>query len=384
MDAQASWAARWPQRVSLACLTLAAFSLFQFTARAAAYRTANFTVAAPTPQLAKEIGDAAEQSRKSLALEWLGRELPNWSKPCPIHATVAPNLGAGGATSFIFDRGEVFGWDMKVQGSRERVLDSVIPHEVMHTVFATHFRQPLPRWADEGACTTVEHHSEIRKQENMLITFLKTGQGIDFRTMFGLKEYPQNVLPLYAQGHSLARFLIDQKGKRAFLTFLGDGMEHGDWDRAIDQHYGFEHLLALQNTWLDWIKAGRPQRQPQDGVMLASAQQAPSPPAAPESRGEVAAGTSGLAHELESSKTIQEATAHANAVASSRSRTATPMDPVAVQPTGQLRSVYGENAAWRPQKRRPITPTSSTRATQASGSAAAAYDASRKHESAWR
>jgi hypothetical protein len=86
---------------------------------------------------------------------------------------------------------------MKVQGSRERVLDSVVPHEVTHTVFATHFRQPLPRWADEGACTTVEHRSEIAKQERMLIDFLKTRRGIPFNAMFDMKDYPQDVLPLY-------------------------------------------------------------------------------------------------------------------------------------------------------------------------------------------
>ena len=61
---------------------------------------------------------------------------------------------------------------MSIQGSRQRILDSVLPHEVTHTIFASHFRQPLPRWADEGACTTVEHASERAKQEKMLIEFL--------------------------------------------------------------------------------------------------------------------------------------------------------------------------------------------------------------------
>ena len=75
---------------------------------AAGYRTNNFSVAAPTPQLAKEIGDAAEHWRRELAHQWLGHELPIWSKRCPINARVAPTLGAGGATSFVFDRGEVF------------------------------------------------------------------------------------------------------------------------------------------------------------------------------------------------------------------------------------------------------------------------------------
>ena len=129
---------------------------FTGEARAAGYRTVNFIVEAPTETLARKIGDAAEQYRQTLAIEWTGRPLPRWSRPCPITAQVSPNLGAGGATSFVFDRGEVFNWTMTIQGSEERILDSVLPHEITHTIFASHFRRPLPRWADEGACTTVE------------------------------------------------------------------------------------------------------------------------------------------------------------------------------------------------------------------------------------
>ncbi|QDS99542.1 hypothetical protein [Adhaeretor mobilis] len=265
-------------RLTCAALTLviAASSVAQL--HAAAYRTANFTVAAPTPQLAKAIGDTAESCRKELAIEWLGKPLPNWPKPCPIKARVAPNLGAGGATSFVFDRGKVFGWRMDIQGSAERVLDSVVPHEVTHTIFASHFRRPLPRWADEGACTTVEHHSEIGKQERMLIEFLKTHRGIPFSDMFAMKEYPRDVLPLYAQGHSLAKYLIAQKGKRAFMAFVADGLTDEDWPRAIEDNYSYPHLLALQNSWLDWVRKGRPDivasndRTQRDVILAASEQ----------------------------------------------------------------------------------------------------------------
>jgi hypothetical protein len=234
-------------------------------ANAAGYKTTNFVVSAPTPQLAKEIGDQAEVYRRDLAIEWLGKELPTWSKPCPINAQVAPNLGAGGATSFVFDRGEVFGWKMNIQGSRERILDSVLPHEVTHTIFASYFRQPVPRWADEGACTTVEHPSEIAKQERNLIQFLKTGHGIPFSQMFAMKEYPRDVMPLYAQGHSLSEWLIQKRGRKAFLEFVGDGMQDENWPRAVREHYGFESLLALQNSWNDWVKQGRPQLSPGSG-----------------------------------------------------------------------------------------------------------------------
>jgi hypothetical protein len=232
-------------------------------ALAAGYKTKNFTVSAPTPQLAKEIGDRAEACRRDLAIHWLGQELPPWAKPCPIHAKVAPKMGAGGATSFVFDRGEVFGWKMNIQGSRERILDSVVPHEVTHTIFASYFRRPLPRWADEGACTTVEHRSEIAKQERMLVDFLKTGRGIAFSEMFAMKDYPSDVMPLYSQGHSLAQWLIESRGRKAFLEFLADGMQDENWPRAVEQHYGFDGLYTMQTAWLDWVKQGRPQLTPE-------------------------------------------------------------------------------------------------------------------------
>src|SRR3954468_2051394 len=264
MEARFTWAV--PASAFLVCLCLS--PLGSVAEAAAGYKTTNFVVSAPSPQLAKEIGDQAEVYRKQLAIEWLGKELPTWSKPCPINAQVQPNLGAGGATSFVFDRGEVFNWDMKIQGTEERLLDSVLPHEVTHTIFASHFRRPLPRWADEGACTTVEHASERNKQQTMLINFLRTGHGIAFDQMFAMKEYPPDVLPLYSQGYSLARYLIDQGGRATFMQFLSDGMKDDDWSTALNKHYNVANLKALQNEWLAWVKDGSPER----GVMLASAE----------------------------------------------------------------------------------------------------------------
>lgn len=227
----------------------------------AQFRTPNFVVDAPTPELARQVGRSAEKFRKELAIQWLGKAMPKWSRPCPIKARVAPNLGAGGVTSFLFDRGEVYGWRMNIQGPQDRLLDSVLPHEVTHTIFASHFRQPLPRWADEGACTTVEHESERAKQQQLLIQFLKTGRGIAFTQMFALKEYPSDVMPLYSQGFSLASFLIDQGGRKKFLSFLGEGLQDERWPEATQRFYGYPSLAALQHSWLDWVKQGSPRKE---------------------------------------------------------------------------------------------------------------------------
>ncbi len=53
--------------------------------------------------------------------------------------------------------------------------------------------------------------------------FLQTGRGIPFSQMFVMKEYPRDILPLYAQGHSLSSLLIAKGGKRKFLDYIGEG-----------------------------------------------------------------------------------------------------------------------------------------------------------------
>ena len=253
----------------------------------AAYRTTNFVVSAPTPELAKAIGNAAEVYREDLSQEWLGHELPDWTQPCPIKADVSPHKGAGGATSFMFERGRPFGWRMNIQGPRERILDSVLPHEVTHTIFATHFGRPLPRWADEGACTTVEHSSERGKQQQMLVRFLTSrpySRGIPFNRMFAMREYPPDILPLYAQGYSVARYLIGRGGKRKFVDYVDEGMRTNEWPQVTRKFYDFQSLGELQASWLTWVGSGSPDTLSPNStsdVQVATAAQLPGKQQAP-------------------------------------------------------------------------------------------------------
>jgi hypothetical protein len=227
-------------------------------AMGAKYRTANFIVETADPRLAQQFAEAAEDFRSKLALSWLGEELPKWSQPCPVKVQVGPTLGAGGATTFTFDRGEVFGWNMNIQGSAERVLDSVLPHEITHMIYASHFRRPLPRWADEGGATSVEDVSERNKQRASLDKYLRTGRGIAFSKMFAMTEYPADVLPLYAQGYSTVEYLIQQGGRRRYIMFLDDALKDNDWAAALQKHYSLQGLGDLQKTWLAWVKEGSP------------------------------------------------------------------------------------------------------------------------------
>jgi len=226
----------------------------------AEYKTKNFTVITANPNFAKAVGDAAEVYRVEMAELWLGRPLAgNWSSPCPIRInSVGPNVGAGGATSFAFNEGQVFGWTMTIQGSEQRILDSVLPHEISHMVFASYFRRPLPRWADEGAATTIEHESERVRQIRLLNQVILTSKHLPLEQLLKIKEYPrdmQDVLTLYAEGYSLSKFLIDTRDPQTFLIFLQDAYEDG-WEKAFLQVYGFTSLKEVEQTWKEWINNG--------------------------------------------------------------------------------------------------------------------------------
>jgi hypothetical protein len=228
----------------------------------ARFQSANFIVETSDQKLAAQIAQAAEKYRNDMAILWIGQAMPNWSQPCMMTVHVGPHLGAGGATTFVFDHGEVFGWRMTIQGSAERIFDSVLPHEITHMVFASYFRHPLPRWADEGAATSVEYVGEKQEHRTRLVQFLRSGHGIPFNQMFAMTEYPADVMPLYAQGYSLTEFLIMQGGRRKFTEFLTDGMRDGQWAAAIHRQYGISDLGSLQNTWVNWVAQGFPEPKP--------------------------------------------------------------------------------------------------------------------------
>ena len=251
-----------------------------FVSTGAAYRTPNFVIETKSAELAEEFGKTAEKLRHEMAVQWRGQALPRWSQPCPVTVEVGPKLGAGGATTFVVNEGQVYGWRMTIQGSRERVLDSVLPHEITHMIFASHFRCPLPRWADEGAATSVEHDSELDKHRKMLVEFLSSRRGIAFNRMFSMTDYPHDIMPLYAQGFTLCDFLIQQGGRREFIEYLGGGLEEGQWAAATKEHYGYGSLGELQNAWVAWVGRGfpaidraidRPVENPEPKVLLAGA-----------------------------------------------------------------------------------------------------------------
>jgi len=235
--------------------------LLLLSAMGANYETANFIVNAPTADSAQQFAETAEQYRKDLAVLWLGKTLPDWSAKCPVKVHVGDHLGAGGKTSFVFENGEVFDWDMEIQGSYERILDSVLPHEITHMILASHFRKPIPRWLDEGMATTVEHKSEKASYRRMLRHFLQSNvqRCFPLNRLVAVKDYPADPMPLYAQGFSLVEFLLES-GRQfddyehcRLVRFTQSAIQDGDWQSALQEHYDIQSLGELQLNWVAWV-----------------------------------------------------------------------------------------------------------------------------------
>jgi hypothetical protein len=226
----------------------------------ASYRTPNFIVEAKDEKLAKQIGDWAEHYRKRLAVKWLGKELPKWGRRCPIKVTVTVS-GSGGATEFEFDNGRILSISMHVEGSRDRLVASVLPHEIMHVVLAHHYRKPLPRWADEGVSILAEDERERAIHERLAWEMLqKPGRVMPLRRLLGLMGYPPDVMVLYAEGYSLSRFLIEKNNRATFLAFVSDGMK-GDWDAACAKHYCYKKVEQMEAAWVKWMRVQKRKRE---------------------------------------------------------------------------------------------------------------------------
>ena len=227
-----------------------------FASLGAEQRTQNFVVRAPNNEIAQQVGQWAEYYRRAKAIEWLGHEMPPWPKPCPLTVTVTGE-GPSGETSFNFHpQGGVLDMEMKIRGPLDRLLASVLPHEITHTVFAYYFRRAVPRWADEGGSVLSEDDVERDRHDKIVRGILNQTQQFRLRQLFNLNDYPgsgDKVMCLYAEGFSVSHYLVYISDRQTFLRFVGMGMR-GNWDQAAQACYGKQTVEQLEDGWLKHLR----------------------------------------------------------------------------------------------------------------------------------
>jgi hypothetical protein len=236
---------------------LLALAITPLSTATASHRSTHFVVEAPTEEMAAKVSREAERQLADLSRRWLGRESPEWAEPCPITVTLGSD-GSRGSTSFVFVDGRVARQEMRLEGTLERILEGVLPHEMTHVVLTQYFRRPFPRWADEGGATLGEGEIETARYREQMHNLLATpDRCIPLRELFGLNQYPRDSFAFYETGFSVSNYLVKLKGRPTFLKFIGTGMD-GDWDAAVKRCYGFETVEDLERAWLERIRKDGP------------------------------------------------------------------------------------------------------------------------------
>jgi hypothetical protein len=215
------------------------------------HQTANFVVQAANPEIARLVADAAESCRADLGKLWLEKELPDWPAPCHIYVTIDADRTAG-RTDISFSRGKVLSQRMEIKGAMGRVLKGVLPHELTHVLFAHYFGAQPPRWADEGGAILSEDDIQGDRQRQLFRKILLEERSFSLRRLLGMRQYPDDLTCLYAQGHSVSHFLVAAKSRRTFLAFVGEGLQRG-WDKAARDQYGYQSVEELEKAWLGWV-----------------------------------------------------------------------------------------------------------------------------------
>jgi hypothetical protein len=217
------------------------------------HQTTNFVVHAQTPEVAKMVAESAEDHRKDLAKLWHGKKLADWSTPCRIH--VAITMSAPRAfTDISYADGKVVAHKIEIKGALDQIMKGPLPHELTHVLLGHHFGTQAPRWADEGAAILSEDESQATQQRKAFAEILTAEKQFPLRPFLAMRDYPADMRCLYAQGHSVSRFLVSAKGRPTFLAFVSDGLRDR-WDEAVREHYGYKDIEQLEKAWLDSLKA---------------------------------------------------------------------------------------------------------------------------------
>lgn len=218
----------------------------------------NFSVTGPafSEEFIRQASYEMERVRDEIAERFLGYRLPQWSAPCKVRLNrMAENSSGGGSTSFVVDQGEVTQFSGTWGGSEDKLMADVIPHEVTHAVMVSHFRAIVPRWLDEGLASVVESQAARRSNDEMLVNFLRSGQGIPTAQTVRMTSYPQAFMVFYCQAASQCRFLIAIQGEQHFVEFMGEAIRT-DSAAALSARYGFSNPNDFQSAWMAWLRQG--------------------------------------------------------------------------------------------------------------------------------
>jgi hypothetical protein len=226
--------------------------------------TANFDVHGTSSTRAEAIVRHAEQVRERAFETLLGASAPSpWTVRCEIHlhateesfaeAVGGPPDGARGATAIEFAEAGICVRRIDLMDDDPAAVPDALAHELVHVILADHFTiAPPPRWADEGLAVLFDDEAKQAGHARDFAAARRAGMTWSASHLLAMEEYPREPhrqLVFYGQSAALVRWLIDQRGAATLLSFLDDAAAIGE-GAALERHYGFSTVAALERAWL--------------------------------------------------------------------------------------------------------------------------------------
>src|SRR5262249_36507296 len=123
-----------------------------------------------------------------------------------------------------------------LSGAPRRIPPDALPGSIAPRRLPPGLAPAAPRSAGPVAADAAAER-ERRRYEQACRGLLEAEKSLPLRRLLGLREYPPEVMALYAEGYTLTRFLVKHRDRATFLAFVELGRRK-DWDTAVRRYYG--------------------------------------------------------------------------------------------------------------------------------------------------
>ena len=219
-----------------------------------------FTPPQPSQQAAEEFAAAllvkAEQFRKQIAVEWFEQELPPSVGQTIVNVSFSGERGRG--LTWAKDHADRKYHTLYLTGSDRQELESLLAHEMVHVVFATHFPHPnrLPAWLEEGIACRYDDKQRQRTRDEIMKWMARTGNWTRLAKLLSEENIDSHDQTSYAASATVTAMLLSRANKETLFEFAQAAQEIG-WDASLKRYYEIDGVSQLQAEWQAWATASK-------------------------------------------------------------------------------------------------------------------------------
>jgi len=197
----------------------------------------------------------AEKYYKSIT-DYLGFNRLNfwtWTKRCRIYLYPSKEEYISNTDTIYWAKGSVhvIKKEIVTYAKNEQFLEHTLPHEIGHIIFreVIGFDKKLPLWLDEGVAVLQE--KDRKKFLDAARKLVQESKNLPLVELSKVRSYEKiEPLILYSQGSSIVSFLLEEFGRRRFVSFCRRIRDEESWREAIKKVYKFEDLNQLEEAWV--------------------------------------------------------------------------------------------------------------------------------------